>query len=242
LLQPHVLWIDNYSKFYTVNVHSARNEKGYKDCLWAAEGVSPCHQPQVLDDENEEQAAVVRRPFSFKLTPGPPAQPNYGTPLWDVLVKMMYKVGNNICAAVDPSNDYQGIFDDCEINQLNISSIPISYTLSLSALVEKYNGDKDKAEEAYAEQFNKISYMEGYVPKCLVKFNIGSNVGLIRWLSRLQSRMLFGEYKGGYCAVKSDCNIFLRMISVRAIYCTESTSTATTAYFVCALIYFNLIV
>ena len=198
----HVLWLDNYSKNYKQNMYTVRNETGYKDCQWSAEGVSP-YTKQPKESENGLPQISLKLPKGDVLC-GCPSLEEFDHWFEEVRSKFFFWVDG-------PSTS--NIFNDVEVTILKISSIPISFTKSLKQLKNELGND-DEAKTAFKDQFEKVTLMDSFYPLRLLKLNIGSNVGVVRWLSRLQHRMLHGEYKDKYVVLKVDCNIYLHVLDV----------------------------
>ena len=195
----HVLWLDNYSKNYKQNIYTVRNEVGYKECQWSAEGISPYTKQNIV-------RVNLNLPVGEVLC-GCPSVDEYDH--WFEVVKKHFFFW------VDGSSS-ANLFDSVDVNKLKISSVPISFTKSLKALKSEI-GDEELAKTAFNDQFEKVTLMDSFYSYRLLRNNIGKNVGVVRWLSKLQHRMLHGEYKNKYVVLKADCNIFLRVLAVSEV-------------------------
>jgi hypothetical protein len=55
--------------------------------------------------------------------------------------------------------------------------------------------------------------MDSFFTKCLVRLDSGTNIDLLRWMSRV-NHSLQNEYDDRYYPLKVDCNIFMRILHV----------------------------
>jgi hypothetical protein len=199
MAKPHVLWFDNFAKYYKTNVHLVRNETGMKYCLWSAEGISPytCESEPVslsMGGDDDDPGEFVN-----------------GMPSIDDFKVYMHSVRKHLIQVIDTEGP--GLFSTAEVTKRGVASAPPTLKKSKYHFMQLTNNDEVVATRMYREQFSHLSYMEGFYPKNLVRLNSGANADLLKWLSRIHNRMST-EYNGKYLPLKVDCNIFNRILKV----------------------------
>jgi hypothetical protein len=200
LKKPHVLWFDNFAKYYKNNVHVVRNETGMKYCLWSAEGISPytCESVPVdlfvYGDINNPNQVVKAMP-SF-----------------DDFQKYMHSVRKHLIQVIDTEGP--SLFSTSVVTKRGVASVPPTFKKSKFHFMRLTNNNETLATRMFREQFSQLSYMEGFFPKNLVRLNSGANADLLKWLSRIHNRMTT-EYNRKYLPLKVDCNIFNRILKVQ---------------------------
>ena len=128
------------------------DKSGVKDSNWSAEGVSP------ITKDYENLTLVI------------PEGGLDGCPSTEQFFEQFEIVSEFLSFYVDDQSP--DIFDSVDVTKLNITSVPISFTKSLRQLKEEID-DEEEAKMVYQEQFDKITYMESFIPKSLLKNNIG---------------------------------------------------------------------
>ena len=202
--KPHVLWFDNFAKYYKTNVHLVRNETGMKYCLWSAEGISPYTCASVPVDmsmygERNDHDELV-----------------HGMPSIDDFKKYMHSVRKHLIQVIDTEGP--SLFSTSVVTKRGVASVPPTFKKSKNHFLQLTNNNEALATRMYREQFNQLSYMEGFYPKNLVRLNSGANADLLKWLSRIHNRMST-EYTQKYLPLKVDCNIFNRILKVTSCNC-----------------------
>jgi hypothetical protein len=172
-----------------------------KYCLWSAEGLSPYTFSDV-----PVSLHLLRQPgpAGVRIVPGLPHKDDFIVYLTRIRHYMLHSI------------DRQGpsLLHTTDLFIKQIGTVPLTFKKPYAHFFSQTGGNVQVAKRLYADQFDAVSLMDGFVTKGLVRLNSGSNPDLLRWLSRINTR-LTTEYDDRYMPMKVDCNIFVRLLHVR---------------------------
>ena len=188
-MRPHVIWWDNFNRAYAVAMQSL-NKEAHKLCNWTGKGARTVHGTINVDHIDTRLIANDQQP-AF------PA---------DFLKRERWVELDKLLIDMTSPSGIKKFMKRNWCNKHTINRVPIGAKI-----------DKKVHPKLHERANDGRTTLTNFYPVQMSSENIGSNLGLLQLLFDINKEHdNTASREQRYQAICSDCNIFLRILKVRA--------------------------